>query len=531
MTGKSFVVRTDSEANEFIIGDGIKTSKRSVTRAEAWALRLQAYDFTVKRIPGTMNIADALSRLISKSQVDEAFEENDEKHLLYALDIGSMNITWEKIELESETDAELVNVRAAIKSDEWDEKHIRYAAQSKDLRVLGSLVFKNDKVVLPLVLRSTAMADAHQGHIGGSAMKRILRDYFWWPGISGDVDCFVKHCETCIVMSRKNPPIPLSNRQLPEGPWEIMQVDFLTVQGCGYGEFMILVDTYSRYISVIEMRSTDAKSTNEALQKIFFNWGLPLIIQSDNGPPFQSSEFVNFWETKGVKVRKSIPLCPQTNGAVERQNQSIIKALMAAKIEGVSWRKALQEYVHMHNTLKPHARLGITPFELLAGWKYRGTFPALWDAKSDKVDREEIRERDATTKLQGKLYADAHRGAKLSDITNGDVVLMATHKKVKTDPTFSTERYTVLSRDGAKVVIKSERGVQYTRNVQDLKRAPLDESANDLKAESDVTVTEQRNNNEDVIMESTTESASTKPHRTIKKPQRFKDMVAYHIFQ
>lgn len=532
LTGKSFVVRTDSEANEFIFGDGIKSSKRSVTRAEAWALRLQAYDFMVKRIPGTMNIADALSRLISKSQVDEAFEENDEKHLLYAIDIGCMNITWESIELESETDADLVVVRAALKSGDWDEKYIRYAAQSKELRVLGCMIFKNDKVILPSALRLTAIADAHQGHIGAPAMKRILRDYFWWPGISADVEYFVKNCETCIVMSRKNPPIPLSNRQLPDGPWEIMQVDFLKVPGCGYGEFMILVDTYSRYISVIEMKSTDAKSTNEALQKIFFIWGLPLIIQSDNGPPFQSSEFVEFWESKGVKVRKSIPLCPQTNGAVERQNQGVIKALSAAKIEGESWKKALQQYVHVHNTLKPHARLGITPFELLAGWKYRGTFPALWDAKLDKIDRDDVRENDATTKLQGKLYADAHRGAKLSDIVVGDVVLMASYKKTKTDPTFYKERFTVISRDGPKVVVRSERGVQYTRNVQDIKRAPVVDSSNDQEPiDTDDVEKCIIDNDEAVSMEPTMEATTAKPHRTIRKPQRYKDMVAYHIFQ
>lgn len=532
LTGKRFVVRTDSEANEFIFGKGYKLSKRAISRAESWALRLQAYDFEVKRIPGESNVADALSRLISKSQVDEPFEEEDEENLLYSLEAGSMNITWQNIALESEKDVDLIEVRKAITSGIWPKHLVSYEAQLKDLRVSNQMLFKEDKVVLPSNLHLKAIEEAHKGHIGCPAMKRILREFFWWPNMSSHVEKFVRNCNTCVVISKRNPPIPLSNRRLPEGPWEILEVDFLTVNGCGFGEFMVLVDTYSRFLTVVEMRSTDARSTNDALQKIFFTWGLPLILQSDNGPPFQSNEFVRFWEAKGVKIRKSIPLCPQTNGAVERQNQGIIKALAAAKIDGKNWRNALQEYVHVHNTLRHHARLGITPFELLVGWKYRGTFPSLWDSKSgDSLDRDYVRDRDATTKLQSKKYADSHRGAKYSDISVGDIVLMAIPKKGKTDPIFSDERFTVLTRDGAKVVVRSDRGVQYTRNVNDLKHAPLYNRETEENIVHSEDKSEASGENENLNDKDSAETAVKRPARTIRKPERFKDMCLYNIFQ
>ncbi|XP_061502117.1 uncharacterized protein K02A2.6-like [Anopheles gambiae] len=353
--------------------------------------------------------------------------------MLYALDTLNMSMSWSDIELASEEDEELAEVRLGIKSGKWPRHLSRFECLSKQLRTLDSLVFKDDLVVLPKSLREKALTTAHEGHVGSNATKRILRDHFWWPNMSKEAQIYVSNCMTCLSMSKRNPPVPLISRNLPEGPWEVLQIDFLSVQECSSGHLLVCVDTYSRFLHVMELRLIDASSTNASLCKIFKTWGLPLAIQSDNGPPFQSKEFIEFWEHKGVKVRKSIPLSAQSNGAVERQNQGIIKAIAAAKIEKRNWREALEEYVHLHNTRKHHARLGVTPFELLVGWRYRGTFPSLWDARSN-LDRADVREADAHAKLVSKIYADDRRGAKISSIKVGDKVLVYVPQKTKTDP-------------------------------------------------------------------------------------------------
>lgn len=387
---------------------------------------------------------------------------------------GTLNpLTYEEIAEVTSTDEMLCRVKIAIKTDKWSEDLKRFHAVKRELYLIGDTIVFRDKYVVPVSLREKALRIAHRGHLGMSSMKRSMRRSLWWPYVNKDIEQKVSSCITCLKISRPAQPIPLSSRTLPDEPMEIVQIDFLYIPRCGTEEFLMVTDTFSRMFWIIEMKRTNAASTNGALHEIFNVWGRSRIMFSDNGPPFNSPAFTESWKGEGVLHKRVIPYCPQMNGMVERRNQGVLKALRAAEVEGVGWRRALSEYVNAYNHDVPHSVTNATPFELSTGRRYRGFFPSMVGMQSAPLSRDDIIERDSAAKLKSTQYADNRRGAKESDIKEGDWVVVANrHRSDKMDVTFLKDHFQVLCRVGAKVIVRNAHGVEYTRWVSDVKRVP-----------------------------------------------------------
>ena len=87
------------------------------------------------------------------------------------------------------------------------------------------------------------------------------------------------------------------------------------------------------------MHSTPSEKIIESLERIFMIHGLQLSVTSDNGPQFVSRMFERYLEGCGIEHSKTTPLCPQTNGEVERQDRSLLKRMQIAHAEANSGRK------------------------------------------------------------------------------------------------------------------------------------------------------------------------------------------------
>ena len=84
--------------------------------------------------------------------------------------------------------------------------------------------------------------------------------------------------------------------RVPVHQWELpLQRVHVDYAGPFKGKmWLLLIDAFSKWPEIHEMKSTTAEATISKLKQIFAAQGLPERIISDNGPQFTASSFANF---------------------------------------------------------------------------------------------------------------------------------------------------------------------------------------------------------------------------------------------
>ena len=157
-----FVVETDHKPLEVLYGP----QSRPCARIERWVLRLQPYDFSVIHRSGQGNIADPLSRLLRGEVKPNNHKQSAEEYVRFvAVNATPTALTIREIEQTLAVDEELVEVRKAITTGQF-EKCKQYIAVARELCVIGQLVLRGTRMVIPQKLQPRTLALAHEGHPG-----------------------------------------------------------------------------------------------------------------------------------------------------------------------------------------------------------------------------------------------------------------------------------------------------------------------------------------------------------------------------
>lgn len=479
LLGAKFLIKTDAEGIRFIFDKSSDKPKRLLRRAEAWKMRLDLFDYAIEFVSGVLNIADSSSRLFEPTDEPVEYEEERAPCEIAVIELNDVedvrfdsdHLPIEEVRMATEESEELQRVIKCIEAGKWTADLGIYSSVEEELATVDGLVLKSGLVVIPPKLRDKATGIAHSGHLGITKTKSVLKERVWWPRMNQSVEDWVKACVTCTLNGRQHVPTPMMRSKLPEAPW-----DGLAIDHCGpfasLGDFHIvgIVDYFTRYVTAALVRSTGWVHLEPLLTELFDRMGDPLTIKSDNGPPFSGDAYKEFCRRRGVQVVFSWPLNPQQNGAAEATMKLVGRAIQNATAEGSDIGLALRHRVRAHNNAV-HTETGRVPSELMYGRRLRRGLP-LARPTMVPLNPEEMRERDWTSKLKGKVAADGRRHAKEADIVVGDKVVQIRAAKRKGETTFDPTELVVTARNRSDLTMMAPDGRVIRRDITKVRKLP-----------------------------------------------------------
>ena len=96
-----------------------------------------------------------------------------------------------------------------------------------------------------------------------------------------------------------------------------------TPKWLGNKYILVVCDYATRYPEAVPMKSVDAKSVAEEMVKMFARVGLPEEILTDQGSNFTCQLLAEMYRLIHVHSTRTSPYHPQTDGVVERFNETL----------------------------------------------------------------------------------------------------------------------------------------------------------------------------------------------------------------
>ncbi|XP_055874586.1 uncharacterized protein LOC129924395 [Biomphalaria glabrata] len=375
------------------------------------------------------------------------------------LDLERYTTTCEDFKLEQEQDPSLRQPWSKANDNTLDVKRkgtasflIKNGLLYREFQYQGQPDLIQQQLVVPLSKRKVVLEIAHSsplaGHMSINKTKTRIFSNFFWPGADKDIKQFVRSCPVC---QKARPPGKCGRAEL--GVMNVVTTPFakIAIDIVGPLELtdrknmyiLTLVDMATRWPEAIPLPNVNTSTVIEALSNIFARIGFPEHILSDNGPQFKSELYEQVCRFFHIKVVKSTPYHPSSNGRVERLNGSLKNMLIkVAEKDPRNWDRFINATLFAYREI-PNATTGVSPYEMVYGRKVRGPMSIIKNLFTNEfIEREtrnvyeyllDLKNRLGTTlrvalsndtkhTKEYKKYYDKHSTKKI--ILEGDFVLV-----------------------------------------------------------------------------------------------------------
>ena len=302
--------------------------------------------------------------------------------------------------------------------------------------------------------RLQLVLDAHAfGHFGVEAMfQNIWNNGFYWTNMRDACSKVVMSCVPClrysIVKHGYHPMMPITAR-MPMDHLAVDTVEAFPISQDGYKYIVTVVDVCTRFVFLRPVKDHSAKSVAKVLLHIVRDFGIPKILQSDNGLDYASELVTELCSLLDIDKRLTAPYHPQANGAVERMNHEA-ELVLYKWLDGepMHWKRLLPVVQTALNN-RVSVRHGSTPFSLMFCRKLNG-FVDYNKVELNDLDPEWYNNRlrmameliypaiHSKTKSyvdKRKEYFDSSKKLLKGDFPEGSLVMVDNpNRKLKTDP-------------------------------------------------------------------------------------------------
>ena len=230
-------------------------------------------------------------------------------------------------------------------------------------------------------------------------MKNIKQD-FYYPTMDHEVKIMIRNCRRCRAKRSSNREMPLKvHRDDILFVNSHFALDPVTLEGqkC----YLVLVERYSGYPFVYQMKDCTLKSIMQTLTHHFFQFSCrPISIRSDAGKQFDSDQWKDFCRSYGANQQESSPAHQQSNSLAESTGVKKVKEILVH--HGQLSRACMDEISHMRHQYLSNT--STSPYILLFGFRPRGKLP-VFSSKYEQIDRNPLKiQREKKRECDEKLW-------------------------------------------------------------------------------------------------------------------------------